>query len=111
MIFIRSPGKGQVVPGGRVCDRRARSVVTAWPYILRVENFPAPGQVGKVAGPGLANLASSGEHAPVTAALREAPLSASLVDGYSARHLTVLEGLDADRISEEGEVAGDPIAE
>jgi DNA gyrase subunit B len=33
----------------------------------------------------------------VTAALREAPLSASLVDGYSARHLTVLEGLDAVR--------------
>jgi DNA gyrase subunit B len=33
----------------------------------------------------------------VTAALREAPLPASLVDGYSARHLTVLEGLDAVR--------------
>jgi DNA gyrase subunit B len=33
----------------------------------------------------------------VTAALREAPLSASPVDGYSARHLTVLEGLDAVR--------------
>jgi len=33
----------------------------------------------------------------VTAALREAPLSASLVDGYSARHLTVLEGLEAVR--------------
>jgi DNA gyrase subunit B len=33
----------------------------------------------------------------VTAALREAPLSATLVDGYSARHLTVLEGLDAVR--------------
>ncbi len=33
----------------------------------------------------------------MTAALREAPLSASLVDGYSARHLTVLEGLDAVR--------------
>jgi DNA gyrase subunit B len=33
----------------------------------------------------------------VTAALRETPLSANLVDGYSARHLTVLEGLDAVR--------------
>ncbi len=33
----------------------------------------------------------------MTAALREAPLSASLVDGYSARHLTVLEGLEAVR--------------
>ena len=33
----------------------------------------------------------------MTAALRDAPLSASLVDGYSARHLTVLEGLDAVR--------------
>ncbi|HXS63452.1 MAG TPA: DNA topoisomerase IV subunit B [Streptosporangiaceae bacterium] len=33
----------------------------------------------------------------MTAALREAPLPASLVDGYSARHLTVLEGLDAVR--------------
>jgi DNA gyrase subunit B len=33
----------------------------------------------------------------VTAALRDAPLPASLVDGYSARHLTVLEGLDAVR--------------
>ncbi len=33
----------------------------------------------------------------MTAALREAPLSASLADGYSARHLTVLEGLDAVR--------------
>jgi len=33
----------------------------------------------------------------VTAALRETPLSASLVDGYSARHLTVLEGLEAVR--------------
>jgi DNA gyrase subunit B len=33
----------------------------------------------------------------VTAALRETPLSANLVDGYSARHLTVLEGLEAVR--------------
>ena len=33
----------------------------------------------------------------MTAALRETPLSASLVDGYSARHLTVLEGLEAVR--------------
>jgi DNA gyrase subunit B len=33
----------------------------------------------------------------VTAALRDAPLSAGLVDGYSARHLTVLEGLEAVR--------------
>jgi DNA gyrase subunit B len=33
----------------------------------------------------------------VTAALRETPLAASLVDGYSARHLTVLEGLEAVR--------------
>jgi DNA gyrase subunit B len=33
----------------------------------------------------------------VTAALRETPLSAGLVDGYSARHLTVLEGLEAVR--------------
>ncbi len=33
----------------------------------------------------------------MTAALRETPLSANLVDGYSARHLTVLEGLDAVR--------------
>ncbi len=33
----------------------------------------------------------------MTAALRETPLAANLVDGYSARHLTVLEGLDAVR--------------
>jgi DNA gyrase subunit B len=33
----------------------------------------------------------------LTAALRETPLSASLADGYSARHLTVLEGLEAVR--------------
>ena len=33
----------------------------------------------------------------MTAALRDAPLSAGLVDGYSARHLTVLEGLEAVR--------------
>ncbi|HWF82005.1 MAG TPA: DNA topoisomerase IV subunit B [Streptosporangiaceae bacterium] len=33
----------------------------------------------------------------MTAALRDTPLSANLVDGYSARHLTVLEGLDAVR--------------
>ncbi|HUC56723.1 MAG TPA: DNA topoisomerase IV subunit B [Streptosporangiaceae bacterium] len=33
----------------------------------------------------------------MTAALRETPLAASLVDGYSARHLTVLEGLEAVR--------------
>jgi len=33
----------------------------------------------------------------VTAALRETPLSASLADSYSARHLTVLEGLEAVR--------------
>jgi DNA gyrase subunit B len=33
----------------------------------------------------------------VTAALREAPLPASLADGYTARHLTVLEGLEAVR--------------
>ena len=33
----------------------------------------------------------------MTAALRETPLSANLADGYSARHLTVLEGLDAVR--------------
>jgi DNA gyrase subunit B len=33
----------------------------------------------------------------VTAVLRETPLSANLVDGYSARHLTVLEGLEAVR--------------
>ncbi len=33
----------------------------------------------------------------MTAALRETPLSASLVDGYTARHLTVLEGLEAVR--------------
>jgi DNA gyrase subunit B len=33
----------------------------------------------------------------VTAVLREAPLPASPADGYSARHLTVLEGLDAVR--------------
>ncbi len=33
----------------------------------------------------------------LTAALRETPLSANLVDGYSARHLTVLEGLEAVR--------------
>jgi DNA gyrase subunit B len=33
----------------------------------------------------------------MTAALRETPLAPSLVDGYSARHLTVLEGLEAVR--------------
>jgi DNA gyrase subunit B len=33
----------------------------------------------------------------LTAALREAPLPASSADGYSARHLTVLEGLEAVR--------------
>ncbi len=33
----------------------------------------------------------------MTAALRETPLAANLVEGYSARHLTVLEGLEAVR--------------
>jgi DNA gyrase subunit B len=33
----------------------------------------------------------------VTAALREVPPSASAADGYTARHLTVLEGLEAVR--------------
>src|SRR5260370_37720622 len=87
-----------------MCPAR-RVAVSAWLDILAYRNFfgaqlgrpvgaPACGLRPEL-GPARGADRTDKWRAAVTAALRETPLSASLVDGYTARHLTVLEGLEA----------------
>src|SRR6185437_15239453 len=85
-----SPDRSSVVPGSLVCGRRGCAEPSAGAASL-------PSESARTRGPGRPPDSPLREPALTTASVATAHPQAAGADGYTARHLTVLEGLEAVR--------------